>query len=122
MQKIDTIEGLEEEAIEAMFVERACSIIEEMGIPAFNGEGLELARSEREIAKCKQLAERALVKEEYKRRDAESRTQNGEDLTSAERRRKNKKTKSTRTLPARRGRPAPRSEDRNKAKRANKSK
>ena len=108
MERIETVENLSKDEIEAIFRERAAAAIGEMKIRPFASTGLELARSEKELAKCAKLAEKAKHKSELRKRDAELRESAGEkahkELTAEERRRKNKKTTRTPSVAGNRSR------------------
>jgi hypothetical protein len=60
MEKQDFGYGLDvpEDEAERMFLEVAKKYVESLNLPSFNPEGLELARSEKEIAKCITLREK----------------------------------------------------------------
>lgn len=87
MENIKTLENLTNEEIEAVFRERASVAISGMEIKPFDGFGLELARSDKEIAKCKLLAEKAAHKAELRKRDREE-EQNPENIERMEKRNK----------------------------------
>ncbi|KAI4291032.1 hypothetical protein PAPHI01_0306 [Pancytospora philotis] len=112
MERISSLKEVEESEIETMFRERAAAALEKLNLPAFSGSGMELARSEKEIAKCIDLAEKAEVKQELKERELAQRRAGAtasEDLTAAERRKKNKKThRKPRDAPQKAGRGSPR--------------
>lgn len=73
MNKIETVEDLTEIEIDVLFRERAMDALGSMEIPRFRDDGLVLARSEKEIAKCMKLAEKAEHKKEIRKRDVEGR-------------------------------------------------
>lgn len=72
MERIGATGELTETEVEALFRERAESAIAKMDVPRFSAAGLAPARSEKEIAKCVKLAEKAEHKSELRRRDAEA--------------------------------------------------
>lgn len=104
MEKIETVENLPEEEVETLFRERTTVALEKMGFKPFVSIGLELARSEKEIAKCIKLVEKAKHKSELKKRDSELSAEEKEskELTAGERRRKNKKTTKIKPVPIKR--------------------
>lgn len=52
MDKVHFEEELDDNAVEAIFREKAMEALIKLNIPPFNDAGLELARSEKEITKC----------------------------------------------------------------------
>ncbi|KAI5149486.1 hypothetical protein ENBRE01_0929 [Enteropsectra breve] len=93
MDPIDTIECADSAEFENILRERATDAISKLNLPPFNSTGFELARTEQEIEKCKELNERAAMKMESRKRDREGKVQNTKELTAAERRKKNKKVR-----------------------------
>lgn len=88
-----------EESLEPLFKERAETLLSKLEVKAFASEDFELARSEKELEKCRKIAERAQHKAMLRSRDSQAKP--SEELTNKERRRKNKKhpSKQTRQKP-----------------------
>lgn len=88
MERIVSAADSDPERLEELFKERAAALLAEMELQAFSGVGFELARSDKELAKCMEIRERAERK--AANHESRTRTERGE-LTAKERARKNKK-------------------------------
>lgn len=73
LEPIDTLEGLAPEDVEALFKERAITLLAGRPVPPFVAGDMPLARSAAELAKCRELAEHAEHKESLRARDREAR-------------------------------------------------
>lgn len=76
MQKIDTQEPMNDEDREKLFVSVVSNYIEQLNLPSFSNEGLTLARSEKEIAKCHILKQKAAQRKDLKAKRLEKDTEN----------------------------------------------
>lgn len=96
MNTITSLENMDEVEIEAAFRERALEALEKLALPRFEAGNMEWARSEKEIAKCADIAlkaEQKLLNKQSNAADKSVASIRREDLTSAARRKLNKKTK-----------------------------
>ena len=75
MDKIESLDSLTEDEREVVFKERATEYLSKLHLAPFDPSGLSLARSERELERCRIKIERAKHKEELKSRDRKQKSQ-----------------------------------------------